>query len=87
MRIGTLFESYEVSDRGGELAASTLVPAMPSLASSVPWTETRSEDDMTGKHFELSDETGTYLGRNPHRLRATRDMPRYGVRKGDDRRC
>ncbi|RVW09101.1 hypothetical protein EGT67_13185 [Prescottella agglutinans] len=38
---------------------------------------------MTGKHFELTDEARNYLGRNLHRICATRDMPRYGVRRGD----
>ncbi|RDI30456.1 hypothetical protein DEU38_10537 [Rhodococcus sp. AG1013] len=38
---------------------------------------------MTGKHFELTDETRNYFGHNLHRIRATRDMPPRGVRKGD----
>ncbi|MCZ4555802.1 polymer-forming cytoskeletal protein [Rhodococcus maanshanensis] len=38
---------------------------------------------MTGKHFELTDETRNYFGHNLHRIRATRDMTRYCVRKGD----
>lgn len=38
---------------------------------------------MTGKHFELTGETRNCFGHNLHRIRAARDMPRYGVRKGD----
>lgn len=35
------------------------------------------------KHFEFTDETTTYNGVTLHRIRATKDLPRFGVMAGD----
>ena len=38
---------------------------------------------MSDKHFELTDETVVHNGVTLHRIRATRDLPDYGVTAGD----
>ena len=38
---------------------------------------------MSDKHFELTDETVVHNGVTLHRIRATRDLPDYGVTTGD----